>query len=125
MTRTTPKLAPPLQTSTPHQREDVWPLEGRVMVWRKPNQQMLTKNSCGTVLHGGGGVMVCMSATDVGNLRFIEGNVDKCMYRNILKQNVLNRAEKLSLGTTFTFQRDNDPKHASKICQEWCLYHVK
>ncbi|GBM80213.1 hypothetical protein AVEN_203725-1 [Araneus ventricosus] len=26
MTRTTPELAPPLQTSTPHQREDVWPL---------------------------------------------------------------------------------------------------
>ncbi|GBN14420.1 hypothetical protein AVEN_210121-1 [Araneus ventricosus] len=25
MTRTTPELAPPLQTSTPHQREDVWP----------------------------------------------------------------------------------------------------
>ncbi|GBN04257.1 hypothetical protein AVEN_269717-1 [Araneus ventricosus] len=26
MTRTTPELAPPLQTSVPHQREDVWPL---------------------------------------------------------------------------------------------------
>ncbi|GBN54478.1 hypothetical protein AVEN_209908-1 [Araneus ventricosus] len=25
MTRTTPELAPPLQTSAPHQREDVWP----------------------------------------------------------------------------------------------------
>ncbi|GBO34821.1 hypothetical protein AVEN_205819-1 [Araneus ventricosus] len=24
MTRTTPELAPPLQTSAPHQREDVW-----------------------------------------------------------------------------------------------------
>ncbi|GBN61541.1 hypothetical protein AVEN_119892-1 [Araneus ventricosus] len=26
MTWTTPELAPPLQTSAPHQREDVWPL---------------------------------------------------------------------------------------------------
>ncbi|GBM52947.1 hypothetical protein AVEN_111302-1 [Araneus ventricosus] len=26
MTRTTSELAPPLKTSTPHQREDVWPL---------------------------------------------------------------------------------------------------
>ncbi|GBM36841.1 hypothetical protein AVEN_82831-1 [Araneus ventricosus] len=26
MTRTTPELAPPLQASAPHQREDVWPL---------------------------------------------------------------------------------------------------
>ncbi|GBN01498.1 hypothetical protein AVEN_20697-1 [Araneus ventricosus] len=25
MKRTTPELAPPLQTSAPHQREDVWP----------------------------------------------------------------------------------------------------
>ncbi|GBN98974.1 hypothetical protein AVEN_44470-1 [Araneus ventricosus] len=25
MARTTPELAPPLQTSTPHQREDAWP----------------------------------------------------------------------------------------------------
>ncbi|GBL72237.1 hypothetical protein AVEN_115206-1 [Araneus ventricosus] len=31
MTRTTPELAPPLQTSTPHRREDVWPLR---MNWR-------------------------------------------------------------------------------------------
>ncbi|GBM51097.1 hypothetical protein AVEN_216868-1 [Araneus ventricosus] len=29
MTRTTPELAHPLQTSTPHQREDVWPLRIR------------------------------------------------------------------------------------------------
>ncbi|GBN89647.1 hypothetical protein AVEN_174841-1 [Araneus ventricosus] len=26
MTRTTPQLAPPIQTSMPHQRGDVWPL---------------------------------------------------------------------------------------------------
>ncbi|GBN81585.1 hypothetical protein AVEN_270749-1 [Araneus ventricosus] len=31
MTKTTPELAPPLQTSTPHQREDVWSLR---MIWR-------------------------------------------------------------------------------------------
>ncbi|GBL88375.1 hypothetical protein AVEN_103031-1 [Araneus ventricosus] len=30
MTRTTPELAPPLQASTPHQRESVWPLR---MIW--------------------------------------------------------------------------------------------
>ncbi|GBM28601.1 hypothetical protein AVEN_72175-1 [Araneus ventricosus] len=31
MTRRTPELAPPLQASTPHQREGVWPLR---MIWR-------------------------------------------------------------------------------------------
>ncbi|GBN81917.1 hypothetical protein AVEN_157346-1 [Araneus ventricosus] len=30
MTRTTLEMAPPLQTSTPHQQEDVWPLG---MIW--------------------------------------------------------------------------------------------
>ncbi|GBM08317.1 hypothetical protein AVEN_101442-1 [Araneus ventricosus] len=29
MTRTIPKLAPPLQPSAPHQREDDWPLGGQ------------------------------------------------------------------------------------------------
>ncbi|GBM76677.1 hypothetical protein AVEN_48799-1 [Araneus ventricosus] len=31
MTRTTPELASPFQTSAPHQREDVWPLR---MIYR-------------------------------------------------------------------------------------------
>ncbi|GBN30195.1 hypothetical protein AVEN_226539-1 [Araneus ventricosus] len=31
MTKTAPELAPPLQDSTPHQREDVWSLR---MIWR-------------------------------------------------------------------------------------------
>ncbi|GBM89893.1 hypothetical protein AVEN_172168-1 [Araneus ventricosus] len=31
MTSTTPELAPPLQNSKLHQREDVWPLR---MIWR-------------------------------------------------------------------------------------------
>ncbi|GBM12706.1 hypothetical protein AVEN_228505-1 [Araneus ventricosus] len=93
------------------------------MVWRKPNQQMPTKNLCGTIKHGGRGVMVwvCMSITGVGNLCFIERNMDKYMYLDILKQNVLSSAEELPLGTAFTFQWDIDLKHTSKICQEWCL----
>ena len=38
--------------------------DGRVMVWRKPNAQMETKNLCPTVKHDGGNVLVwgCMSA---------------------------------------------------------------
>ncbi|GBL74054.1 hypothetical protein AVEN_230962-1 [Araneus ventricosus] len=47
---------------------------GRVMVWMKPNLQMLTKNLCGTLKHSGEGVMVwvCMSVAGVRNLCFIE-----------------------------------------------------
>ncbi|GBL91622.1 hypothetical protein AVEN_21696-1, partial [Araneus ventricosus] len=42
MTRTTPELAPPLQTSAPHQREDVWPLR---VIW-----------SAADPIHGGSSV---------------------------------------------------------------------
>ncbi|GBN10090.1 Transposable element Tcb1 transposase [Araneus ventricosus] len=98
------------------------------MIWIEPNQQMLTKNLCGTFKHGGGGVMVrvCMSVAGVRNLCFIEGLfMDRYMYHNILKQNVLTSAEKLSFGTTFTFHQDKHPEYTSKVFQEWCLYHVK
>ncbi|GBM44336.1 hypothetical protein AVEN_20374-1 [Araneus ventricosus] len=97
------------------------------MVWIKPNQQMLTKNLCRTLKHDGGGVMVwvCMSVAGVRNLMFYRRNMDRYMYHNILKQNALTSAEKLSFGTTFTYHQDKYPKHTSKICQEWCRYHVK
>ncbi|GBO42111.1 hypothetical protein AVEN_60771-1 [Araneus ventricosus] len=41
MTRTTPELAPPLQTSTPLQREDVWPPTYDDLTCNKPNKQRI------------------------------------------------------------------------------------
>ncbi|GBM91056.1 hypothetical protein AVEN_147514-1 [Araneus ventricosus] len=43
MTRTIPKLAPPLQTSSPHQREDVWSL--CMSVIHTPKQYKHTPNA--------------------------------------------------------------------------------
>ncbi|GBN47292.1 hypothetical protein AVEN_255485-1 [Araneus ventricosus] len=37
MTRTTPKLAPHLQPSASHQREDVWPLAGHSYLFQNGN----------------------------------------------------------------------------------------
>ncbi|GBM22022.1 hypothetical protein AVEN_242692-1 [Araneus ventricosus] len=87
---------------------------------------MLTKNLCGTLKHGAEGVMVwvCMSVTAT-QFMFYRRSIYRYMYHNILKQNVLASAEKLSFGTTFKLHQDNHPKHTSKICREWCLYHVK
>ncbi|GBM28335.1 hypothetical protein AVEN_229519-1 [Araneus ventricosus] len=70
----------------------------------------------------GEGVYECCWCPQV---MFHRRNMDRYMYHNIVKQNVLTTAEKLSFGTTFTFHQDKHPKHKSKICQEWCLYHVK
>ncbi|GBO10339.1 hypothetical protein AVEN_110193-1 [Araneus ventricosus] len=52
MTRTTPELASPLQTCTPHQRQHVWPLR---MVWRAAG-----------LIHGGSSVE---SGFETGALR--------------------------------------------------------
>lgn len=99
--------------------------DGRVMVWRKPNEELNKENLRPTVKHGGGSVMVwgCMSAAGVGNLVFIEGNMDKTLYLNILKDNLKQSAEKLGIGNTFQFYQDNDPKHKSYLVREWLLYN--
>ena len=67
-----------------------------------------------TVKHGRGNVMVwgCMSASDVGELHFIEGNINSNMYCEILQQSMTPSLQKL--GRRAVFQNDNDSKHTSK-----------
>ena len=68
-----------------------------------------------TVKHGGESVMVwgCMSAAGIGELQFIEGNMNANMYCDILKQSMIPTLQKL--GRRAVFQHDNDPKHTSKM----------
>ena len=40
-------------------------------------------------------------------------------YQEILDENLLQSAQDLRLGQTFTFQQDNNPKHRAKTTQEW------
>lgn len=57
---------------------------------------MLLKKLYETVKHCGGGIMRgCMSAAGVRNLYYIEENMDKFMYLDILKQKVSKSIEKL------------------------------
>ncbi|GFX31837.1 transposable element Tcb2 transposase [Trichonephila clavipes] len=81
----------------------------------------------GTIKHGGGLIMVwgCMAATGVGNLVIIDGIMNQYSYLNILKNNLSQRASKLGLDGSFTFQQDNDPKHMSRVVGEWLLYNVR
>ncbi len=60
----------------------------------------------------------------MGNLVFIEGALNKEGYLKIFRDNVLQSAEKMGLGDHFKFWQDNDPKHKSRLCQEWPLYRV-
>lgn len=99
--------------------------DGRVMVWRKPNEELKLKNLQATIKKGGGHVMVwgCVSWNGVGALHFIEGNMNKHMYLDILKQHLKASAEKMGLTNTFRFYQDNDPKHTSYLVKEWLLYN--
>ena len=67
-----------------------------------------------TVKHGGGNVLVwgCMSAAGVGELHFIDRNMNSNMYCEILQQRMIPSLQKL--GRRAVFQHDNDPKHISK-----------
>ena len=55
----------------------------------------------------------------VGKLQFIDTIMDQLQYRNILRQNFKSSARKLRLGSDFTFQKDNDPKHCATKTKEW------
>lgn len=105
---------------------NVFSSDGRGKVWRKPNEQLKTQNLCATVKHGGGNVLVwgCMSASGVGNLVVIDGIMDQYMYLDILRNNLKSSVDKLSLGSSFIFQQDNDPKHTAKRVKEWLIHNV-
>ena len=67
-----------------------------------------------TVKHGGGNVIVwgSMSAAGVGELHFIEGNMNSSMYCEILQQSMIPSLQKL--GRRAVLQHNNDHKHTSK-----------
>ena len=54
----------------------------------------------------------CMSAAGVGELHFIQGNMNSNIYYEILQQSMIPSLQKL--GRRAVFQHDNDPKHTSK-----------
>lgn len=97
----------------------------RVMVWRKPNEELKGKNLKPTVKHGGGHVMVwgCISAKGMGNLVFIDGIMNKEQYLRILRENLRQSAERMGVLRSFKFYQDNDPKHKAHVVREWLLYN--
>lgn len=109
---------------TDESKYNIFGSDGRVNVWRKPNQEMDPKHLRPTVKYGGGHVMVwgACSAAGVGKLHFIDGIMDKFQYLKILQENLVQSAEKLGIKDTYHLYQDNDPKHKAGIVQEWLLY---
>ncbi len=100
---------------------ELFGLNSKRYVWRKPGTAHHLSNTVPTVKHGGGSIMLwgCFSAAGTGRLVAIEGKMNAAKYRDILDENLLQSAQDLRLGRRFTFQQDNDPKHTAKIKKEW------
>ena len=88
--------------------------DGFKHVWQRPGEDYKDKCVMPTIKLGGGNVMVwvCMSAAGVGELHFIEGNMNCSMYCEILQQSMILSFQKL--GCRAVFQHDNDAKYTSK-----------
>ena len=84
--------------------------DGFKHVWRRPGEEYKDKCVMPPVKNGGRNVMVwgCMSAAGVGELNFIEGNMNSNMYCEILQQRMIPSLQKL--GRRAMFQHDNDPQ---------------
>ncbi|GBL98161.1 Transposable element Tc1 transposase [Araneus ventricosus] len=76
--------------------------DGRIMAWRRKQEELNPKNLVGTVKYGGGGVLVwgCMSASGLGNL-----------------------SAQIWVFETIFFYQDNDPKHTALNVRLWCPYN--
>ncbi len=100
---------------------ELFGLNSKRYVWRKPGTANHLSNTVPTVKHGGASIMLwgCFSAAGTGRLVAIEGKMNAAKYRDILDKNLLQSAQDLRLGQRFTFQQDNDPKHTAKITKEW------
>ena len=93
---------------------DLFGSNGFKHMWRRPGEEYKDKCVMPTVKHGGGNVMAkgCMSAAGVGELYFIEENMNSNMYCEILQQSFIPSLQKL--GRRAVFQHVNDPKHTFK-----------
>lgn len=65
----------------------------------------------------------CMSAAGTGQLCVIDGIMDQTKYLTILKENLMQSAEKLGVRDNFHFYQDNDPKHKAHNVRLWLLYN--
>ncbi|CAF3688027.1 unnamed protein product [Rotaria socialis] len=95
--------------------------DGKIMVWRTTAEEFNPRCTVPTVKHGGGNVKCwgCFSASGVGNLVFIDGNMTGELYRDILQKKLLQSVKKLNMNTDWYFQHDSDSKYRTSIVTNW------
>jgi hypothetical protein len=89
---------------------ELFGLNPKCLVWRNPG-------TIPTVKHGSGRIILwgLFSAAWTGRLVRIEAKMKGAKYREILHEMLLQSAPDLRLGQSFTFQKDNGPKHTAKM----------
>ena len=97
-----------------------------VFVRRQNGERMTDGCVVPTVKHGGGSVLVwgCFGGKSSGDLVQIKGIMKKEQYHSILQRHAIPSGIKL-LDKPFILQQDNDPKHSSKLCQNYILSKEK
>ena len=100
---------------------ELFGVNARRYVWRKPGTAHHHANTIPTVKHGGDSIMLwgCFSAAGTGRLVAIEGKMERRKYIDILDKNLFQSVHILRMGRRFTLQQDNNPKQTAKITKEW------
>ena len=91
-------------------------------VWKRPGEGLNDRLVEGTVKFREGSVMIwgCMTWHGVGYAAKIDGRMDRDLYLQILKDELLNTIQYHGLNPfNIIFQQDNDPKHTCKKIKEW------
>ena len=92
----------------------------RTFVRRRKNEKIPEECLTPSVKHGGGNVMVwgCFGGGKVGDFYRVKGILKKEGYHSILQRHAIPYGRRL-IGANFLLQQHNDPKHSSKLCNNY------
>ena len=105
---------------TDESKFEIFGSKRRQYVRRRSNERYHPKCIVPTMKHGGGNILVwgCFSGHGIGDLKRIDGRMDKEMYHQILIRHGVPSGLRL-VGQGFVYQQDNDPKHTAKLCKTY------
>jgi hypothetical protein len=93
--------------------------DGKSQVWRRSGEAY--ENKATKKKDGNGRIMFWgyVSHSGMGNMDILKENLTGARYVKLLEENLLASAEKMSLGSDFVIQQDNDPKHRSRLAKNF------